>query len=142
MSDETLVTAADENALAAPAEKAPARLAFEQLLEAVTAEDAKISFIMPDGIKVEVDIAKAFPLTIGDWMDLHEQGWMDHEGNIIAKGPATIGNMVAHFCRKVNKDITLAEVKTLGISKTTRAFLYISRFMNREDELNPTKETA
>jgi len=111
---------------------------FMELLATVAPEDGKLEFKLPEGATV-IDLGQAFPVNMGDWMDLYDAGYMDERGMIVQKGPATIANVILHFCKKINPAISIDGIRALDITKLSRAFLFVNKLLSSEGDLNPTK---
>ena len=89
---------------------------------------------------VEVDLAKALPLTLGDMRQLEKLGLVTAKGDLQVAGMDGIAKILHLLVQKVNKDILLESLDTLAVSKVTRAFLFIQKqIMEGEPDLNPTK---
>ena len=111
---------------------------FMELLATVAPEDGKLEFKLPEGATV-IDLGQAFPVNMGDWMDLYDAGYMDERGMIVQKGPATIANVILHFCKKINPAISIDGIRAVDITKLSRAFLFVNKLLSSEGDLNPTK---
>ena len=89
---------------------------------------------------VEVDLAKALPLTLGDMRQLEKLGLVTAKGDLQVVGMDGIAKVLHLLVQKVNKDILLEKLDDLAVSKGTRACLFIQRqIVEGEPDLNPTK---
>ena len=63
----------------------------------------------------KVDLAKAFPLTIGDFKGFERLGLLDKKGAIKPDTPTKIASFLFHFIHKADESVTEAEVDSIPI---------------------------
>ena len=118
---------------------------FRKALEDIKDDDGRLEFSMGPDTKTTVDLSKAVPLTLGDWMDLQEKGLMDENGGTVYAGAKSAALMIHHFCQKVNPAVTVDHVRQIPAEKASRAFLFITKLLQkteRAEDLNPTNGTT
>lgn len=107
----------------------------DKLLESLTKEDG----ILQCGNK-SIDLVKAFPLTLGDFRRLEDEGLIDPQSNIKVDGPNAIAKLILLLVRKVDSTVTEEELDSLDLEKVGRVFLFVrKKMMEKDADLNPTQ---
>lgn len=83
-----------------------------------------------------VDIAGAFPATLGDMIDLEDKGLVNNDGKPFTMKQAA--QLTLFFVQKVDPTITDADVRSLHLNAVTPIAEYIKSRMEEEDKPNPT----
>ena len=65
----------------------------------------------------EVDLNGAFPLTVGDVKVLEIIGVMDRKGEMNAGSVTMISKLLLHLARKVDREVTEAEIDAIPVHK-------------------------
>jgi len=78
----------------------------------------------------ELDLAGAFPLTLGDWRRLKERGVMDEKGELNVSDPANLGILLYVILSKAYPDLAEEEFDQLPIT----AFAEIGKFFSQQME--------
>lgn len=63
----------------------------------------------------EVDLAKSWPLTIGDMKAFKKLGLVTKKGDIDTEDIEDFEKMIGHLCRKVNPEINGADVEQITV---------------------------
>ena len=112
--------------------------AVKQQMETITDADG----ILKVGV-AEVDLAGAFPLTLGDMRKLEKLGLVTPTGDLKAAGMEGIAKILHYLVSKVNKDIKIDDLDGVSLSKVTRAFLFArKKIQEGEPDLNPTRSSS
>ena len=84
----------------------------------------------------EVDLARAFPLILGDIMSLEELGVMDEKGNMDTSSPTKFGKLLLHLAQKVDETTTLDDIKKIDLDKFDAiGKLFVKKL--KETKVNP-----
>ena len=112
--------------------------AVKQQMDSITETDG----VLKIGA-AEVDLAGAFPLTLGDMRKLEKLGLVTPTGDLKAAGMEGIAKILHYLVSKVNKEIKLDDLDSVSLSKVTRAFLFArKKIQEGEPDLNPTKSSS
>jgi len=66
----------------------------------------------------KADLAKAFPLTLGDWKGFKAIGLVDDKGQMSASmDPVVVGQMLEIMLKKAYLDITISDIDLLPMTR-------------------------
>lgn len=63
----------------------------------------------------EVDLAKAFPMTIGDFKALEGLGVLNEKGDMDTASPTKMVSFLFHLLHKADESVTEAEVENISL---------------------------
>ena len=82
-----------------------------------------------------LDLAKAFPLTIGDLRKMGAKGLVDKTtGTMNMAGPDTLHGVLLHVCQKVDAAVTEAGVDGIPVTFLPKLTEFFSRALRPESE--------
>ena len=85
----------------------------------------------------DVDLSRAFPVTLGDLRALTRDGVLNKKGELDA-GPEEIAKMILHFTHKVNAAVTEDDINNLDMKSLTAVAEAIKTEIGREDQPSPS----
>lgn len=89
-----------------------------------------------------VDLAKAFPITIGDAVELETLGLMDKQGNLAADGMGATLKLLAYFGRKACPDLTEDDVRAVALADLQDILATFQRVSQEVAGPRPTGSTS
>ncbi|MCH9050088.1 MAG: hypothetical protein IIA72_03255 [Proteobacteria bacterium] len=82
----------------------------------------------------KVDLAKAFPLTIGDFKGFEQLGLLDKKGAIKVDTPTKIASFLFHFIHKADKSVTEAEADSIPIADLDKIIDFFDQKIGEDEK--------
>ena len=76
-----------------------------------------------------IDFEKAFPITIGDMRALKKHGVIDPKGDMDTGDPDKLAAMLLYLARKVNSEVTEADVDAIEVGEVKKLGEFIEAKM-------------
>ncbi|MBI4185294.1 MAG: hypothetical protein HY521_14980 [Proteobacteria bacterium] len=85
-----------------------------------------------------IDLALAFPLTIGDWKALEAQGVLAAGGGAAKGGAAETAALLLHLARKVDPEVGEEEIDSLALGILPEVAAFVAQRLRGEAIDRPT----